>query len=754
MFMKEYISKTNKGQNVNILVIGTDEGVFQPGSAVRKRVKDYAADFKSFNVLVKTRNQALAVSSEGALVFYPAYSPNIYSFLKSAYLRGARLLSAGDNWVISVENPFETALVGWLLGLRYGASLQIQVHTDVFSQEFWKESFANKVRVIMARFFLSRADGIRVVSERIKNSLLVNLKPNTQNLTPKISVLPIFVDAKKIQSAKVKVDLHQKYPDHNFIILMASRLTKEKNIGLAIEAMKEILSPKTHNLKPLLLIVGDGPERESLELKAKNLNLEANIRFEPAVDSRDLVSYYKTADLFLLTSNYEGYGRTVIEAMAAGCPVVMTDVGLAGELLVDELDGLVVPVGDKAALIEAVSELIGNKEKRENLVYESQKIINSLPEKKEYLADYSNLLTNIAKQEKPKLVYFVPEYDEKTPTHFSYLYGFIKELEKDFEIFLITEKIGSRIYDFLPVRVFRIAADISRARLAGYKDFYIHYSFLGAFIASLFVKFFGGRVFYWNCGEPWKYKRGILRESFERLTYKLITFLVTGSEGLKSEYSEYYNLQLKKIKVMPNWIDVKSVAEQVSSIRKEDKKRELRIPEGAGVLLFVHRLSKRKGAHHLPEILNRLKGENIISVIIGDGPEREAINLQLTIHNLQHLVRMLGWVPQNEVLDYFAIADVLLMPSEEEGFPHVLLEAMATGTPFVASDVGAVKEIVPPELLNYVIPAGDIDGFSGKSKELLSKSEKEIKELNSKLESRAREYDIHKSLNKFKALFR
>jgi glycosyltransferase involved in cell wall biosynthesis len=262
--------------------------------------------------------------------------------------------------------------------------LQIQIHTDVFSPYFWRESFLNKIRVLLAKFLLPKADGIRVVSERIKQSLTAkNLELKAEPV-----VLPIFVDTKKIQSAKIKTDLHKKYPGYDFIILMASRLTKEKNIGLAIEAMKEILSAKRLTLNPLLLLVGDGPEENNL--KSKSSQLKANVAFEPW--TTDLASYYKTADLFLLTSNYEGYGRTVIEAMAAGCPVVMTDVGLAGELLIDELDGLMVPVGDKAALAGAIYEIIENKEKKSGLIAESQKVINSLPEKKEYLENYRKYL--------------------------------------------------------------------------------------------------------------------------------------------------------------------------------------------------------------------------------------------------------------------------------------------------------------------------------------------------------------------------
>ena len=130
---------------------------------------------------------------------------------------------------------------------------------------------------------------------------------------------------------------------------MASRLTKEKNIGMAIEAMKEVVKerPKTG-----LIIVGDGPEREALELKTTNYKLKTNIIFENWTD--DLASYYKTADLFLLTSNYEGYGRTIIEAMAANCPIVMTDVGLAGEVVKNYYNGIIVPAGDKKEMKEAI----------------------------------------------------------------------------------------------------------------------------------------------------------------------------------------------------------------------------------------------------------------------------------------------------------------------------------------------------------------------------------------------------------------
>ena len=88
----------------------------------------------------------------------------------------------------------------------------------------------------------------------------------------------------------------------------------------------------------------------------------------------DVVSYYKTADVFFQTSLYEGYGLSAVEANVAGCPVVSTDVGVASEL------GAVCPVGDKECL---VGKLEGAIKKRE-----SNKIISLSGDKSRYLQLY------------------------------------------------------------------------------------------------------------------------------------------------------------------------------------------------------------------------------------------------------------------------------------------------------------------------------------------------------------------------------
>jgi len=372
---------------MKVLIINLDKAIFEEGSTSRKRLVDYSGFLDKLFVIVFTCEKKEPMIYDNKLFIYPTNSRNRFFYYINSLRIAARILKYEKIDLIFTQDPFETGFAGYLLKKIYHVPLQIQIHTDFLSPFFSQESFLNKARVLLAGFLLKRADCVRAVSKRIKNSLIASFKIPAE----KIKVLPIFVDVKKIKETQVKIDLKQKYLEFNFITLIASRLSKEKNIALAISAMKDVV--KNYS-KAGLIIAGNGPEKNNLKSLIKKFNLEKNIIMESAVSFDTLVSYYKTADLFLLTSNYEGYGMVVAEAMAAGCPVLMTDVGLANEILINKKDGMVVPPQNKEKLQDAILNLIQNPDIRKTFSKNSLTVVDFLPTKEEYLKSYYRMLKN------------------------------------------------------------------------------------------------------------------------------------------------------------------------------------------------------------------------------------------------------------------------------------------------------------------------------------------------------------------------
>jgi glycosyltransferase involved in cell wall biosynthesis len=364
---------------MKILSIGSDRKLFEEDSPVRIRQSKYAESFKELHIVVFSKSGLSLKDTQISpnCFVYPTNSWSPWFYALDAIKIGVRVIKKdkfkSEKWVITCQDPFESGYAGMKIANKMDKSLQVQIHTDFFDERFKGESIKNKIRLFLAKSVLPKADCIRVVNQDIAESL----KSQGWNLKSEPTVLPVFVDVEKIKNSVVKTDLHKKYPQFGKIILMASRLTKEKNIGLAIEAFGEVLEDEASNFNPLLLIIGSGPQESGLNRKAEEQDLESNVLFEPWTE--DLISYYKTADLFLLTSEYEGYGRTLIEAAASGCKIISSDVGISRKLLPKEN---VFPINDKETLKEKLRDAIKGEIKPANEI--------KMPSEEEYLNLYKS----------------------------------------------------------------------------------------------------------------------------------------------------------------------------------------------------------------------------------------------------------------------------------------------------------------------------------------------------------------------------
>jgi glycosyltransferase involved in cell wall biosynthesis len=145
------------------------------------------------------------------------------------------------------------------------------------------------------------------------------------------------------------------------IVVAVGRLVPIKNITLLVEALPLLRQrvPSAH-----LLIVGEGPERRSLQQRAERLAVGGAITFAGYKPLEELPPLYRTADVFALPSDFDNSPNVVLEAMACGLPVVATDVGGVREYVEDGRGGDLVPARDAARMADAVARWLQAPDRR------------------------------------------------------------------------------------------------------------------------------------------------------------------------------------------------------------------------------------------------------------------------------------------------------------------------------------------------------------------------------------------------------
>lgn len=372
-----------------VVMISSDRGIFEDGKSIRSRMSEYGTLVKELHIIVFATKDCGFVDTRIAenVYAYPTNSKSRWSYLRDAFaivrwLVRKRGLAAD---LITCQDPFETGWVGVKVKKKYGWCLQLQIHTDFLGAEFGKRSLLNRLRVIMAKRTLPAADCIRVVSKRIEDSL----RATGWEITRNIVLLPILVDKNRFEDTgtldEVALTLRKKYAQFGFLILVVARFTKEKNIPLALQTLKKI-TERYSNVG--MVIVGDGPEKNHLMHLSRALGLENNVVFEPRTEH--IVSYYRAANAFLLTSDYEGYSMVFIEAALAGCPVVTTAVGVTDTSIADGVNGFVCPVRDSICLASRMGRLIEEKHLARSFALRARESVKeSLHDKDEYLRRYA-----------------------------------------------------------------------------------------------------------------------------------------------------------------------------------------------------------------------------------------------------------------------------------------------------------------------------------------------------------------------------
>lgn len=287
----------------------------------------------------------------------PAPTNPDYTLAIPVYPGMRNLISRLELDVIHVHSPFTMGRVGLHYARRYGLPLLFTYHTLYDEYVHYvpvAQDLARDVTIKYSSHFCNQCNHIIAPSAEVANRL------RYYRVKTPVSIIPTGVPLQRFEQGDSKwLRKHYNIPENNRILLFVGRLTKEKNLDFLIDAFARI---KTEYPQTTLVITAQGPLEDELKRQAVNLglSLDRDVIFTGALPFETLVNVYFSSDLFVFSSVTETQGLVLIEAMAAGLPVVAVKANGVNDMVDNDVNGRLTAcdVDDFAA---AVGEILGDQ---------------------------------------------------------------------------------------------------------------------------------------------------------------------------------------------------------------------------------------------------------------------------------------------------------------------------------------------------------------------------------------------------------
>ncbi|MBC5815145.1 MAG: glycosyltransferase [Candidatus Eremiobacteraeota bacterium] len=229
--------------------------------------------------------------------------------------------------IIHAHSPFVTGWMGVGYARRFHIPLVYTYHTRLEQYAHYVPFDAATTRraaSTITRLYANAADAVIVPTDSMREHLL------EVGVTARIDVVPSGIDVRLFGSGGRTDELraHLGAAPTDRLAVFVSRLAREKNVELVLEALARVEDPRVK-----LVLVGDGPAREWLELQVQELGLSGRVTFTGELPRMALPNVYACADAFVFPSLTETQGLVLAEAMAAGCPIIAVDTPQARDVL-------------------------------------------------------------------------------------------------------------------------------------------------------------------------------------------------------------------------------------------------------------------------------------------------------------------------------------------------------------------------------------------------------------------------------------
>ena len=383
------MEQTNNQKKIKILYLTTSSNIGGVEQIILALVKDINRD--QFHIEVCTLSPKGALHEELDNLKVKNYSLGIikksWVYIPIAFYRLYRLLKK-ENYEILNTWLFHASVVS--VFVTKFVKIACIIESRQYADFMYKYNL--KVKQILDRIASHGVDHIIACSDAAKEILVNYEKVDTRKIT--VIYNGTSINKFRLQNIKQRQQMRENLKVVDKIVLtFTAHLRPEKGHKYLLEALSVIRIQYPHIY---LLLIGDGVLRDELEALTRQLNIENNVRFLGyRADIPDLLS---ATDIYVHSSVNEGFGIAIIEAMAVGLPVVATNVGGIPEIIINDVNGMLVPPENPQALADAISELIEHPDKRKILSDKGRQHVevtftNQIMAKK-YMGIYSKLAKN------------------------------------------------------------------------------------------------------------------------------------------------------------------------------------------------------------------------------------------------------------------------------------------------------------------------------------------------------------------------
>lgn len=515
--------------------------------------------------------------------------------------------------------------------------------------------------------------------------------------------------------------------------LSIGRFVEQKGYPDLVDAYRIL---KERSVPFTAIIIGEGPLEEMIKKRIADAGLDNHVTLTSGKTQQELRALYHRSYAFVLpcviapNDDRDGIPNVILEAMAAGLPIVSTTVSGVPEAVIHTKTGLCVSPHSPAELADALRTLIDNPEATRLMASESARYAEHAFSDTLHLDNLVGLMKEVVapiqQEQRVRVAQLIWSLEVGGAERVAATIAAGLD-RSNYEPLVICQNEPGRLAQQLeasgiPVIAlhkkrgldFGMLRELVRILRQRNVDILHAHLFGAAFWGRLASRLAGVQcVFVHEHGmQPW---RGSLHFFIDRALAGLAQRYLFASEPVRDLYVRRTGVATEKCVVVANGVPCSEPGEQQDVLRSANG-----FSAHHEVIASVGRLSPEKDHANLIQAFSELskKREQARLVLIGDGPERTRLEKLVSDLGLEPLVRFAGL--QDDVQPWLAMADVYVQPSVREGLSLAILEAMGARLPVIATRVGDVDKVIDDGRTGFLVPPGNSHALAERMHEVLT----------------------------------